>query len=431
MPKIFSSVFVKLFAILVAAGIGINLAILLFIGSFRHHLSTTYESHLARYIDFLVQEIGEPPDLQRAQRLATETGMKIAYDSPSRQWATHPRGEFPEQVCHHLFNLQDGRIQAGSYHGQHVFYVARDDGRLTFFLPKTWDADRKIKVFGLILLLGITLLLAAVYFAIRRVLKPLRGLEEGVRQVAQGRLGHQVPVQGRDELSALSRSFNDMTRQIALLIKAKERLVLDVSHELRSPLTRSKVALAMLPESAGKQSLLEDIGEMEAKIAELLESARAVGVKAELKRVPTDLAELIARTAAGFKDRPPGVRLAELPQLPPVSLDPRQTERALRNIIDNALKYSVPASPPVRIALHAREAFAVITVSDRGIGIPRADLALVFEPFYRVDPSRRARTGGYGLGLSLAKTIVEAHGGRIEIDSVHGEGTTVRILLPA
>lgn len=431
MPKLFFSVFVKLFAILVAAGIGINLAIILFIGSFRHHLSTTYESHLARYIDFLVQEIGDPPDLPRAQRLAAESGMKIAFDSPSQRWATHPRSEFPAQVRYHLIDLGDGRIQAGSYHGQHVIYVARNDGRFTFFLPRAWDAGKKIKVFGTILLLGITCLMAAVYFAIRRVLQPLRGLEEGVRQVAQGRLGHQVPVRGQDELSALSHSFNEMTRQIAQLVKAKERLVLDVSHELRSPLTRAKVALAMMPESAGRQSLLEDIREMEAKIAELLETARAVGVKAELKRVPTDLAELITRTAASFQDRPPGARLAELPKLPPVPLDPRQMEKVLRNIIDNALKYSVPASPPVRIALHARESFAVITVSDRGIGIPQADLLLVFEPFYRVDPSRSARTGGYGLGLSLAKTIVEAHGGRIEIDSTYGEGTTVRILLPA
>jgi len=298
-------------------------------------------------------------------------------------------------------------------------------------VPRALDAEQKIKRFGFILLLGITLLLAAVYLAIRRVLKPLQWLAHGVQQVAQGQLAHQVPVHGRDELGALSRSFNAMTRQLAQLFKAKERLVLDVSHELRSPLTRLKVATAMLAEGSAKASHSEDIEEMEAKITELLETARAVGTKIELKRTPTDLARLISASASGFGFRPPGVRLGDLPQLTPMAIDPRQIEKALKNIIDNALKYSTEKSPPVEIALHARESYAVVTVSDQGVGIPPADLALVFEPFYRVDPSRSSRTGGYGLGLSLAKTIVEAHGGHIEIDSVYGQGTTVHIVLPA
>ncbi|MFZ1982842.1 MAG: HAMP domain-containing sensor histidine kinase [Desulfatitalea sp.] len=430
MPKLFSSVFVKLFAILVAAGIGINLGIILFIGPFRHHISTSYESHLARYIDFLVREIGEPPDLDRARRLAAETAMKIAYDSAAVQWSTHPADEFPAPIRYHLMRFLDGRIRVGSYHGHHVIYVAQNDGRFTFFVPRALSAEKKIKQFGFILLFGITLLLVGVYFAIRGVLKPLQWLKYGVQQVAQGQLAHRVPVKGRDELGELSRSFNTMTQQLAQLIKAKERLVLDVSHELRSPLTRLKVALAMLPDGTGKQSISEDIREMEDKITELLETARAVGARAELKRTPTDLARLITESAAGFRHRPPGVRLGDLPRLPLMAIDPRQIEKVLKNIIDNGLKYSTEKSPPVGISLHTRESYAVVTVTDKGIGIPQADLALVFEPFYRVDPSRSSRTGGYGLGLSLAKTIVDAHGGHIEIDSIYGEGTTVRIVLP-
>jgi signal transduction histidine kinase len=326
--------------------------------------------------------------------------------------------------------FRDGHIRVGSHHGHHVLYVTRSDARFTFFVPRAPGAEEKIKRFGFLLLLGITLLLAAVYFAIRRVLRPLNWLAHGVRQLAQGQLAHRVPVRSDDELGALSRSFNVMTEQLNQLIKAKERLVLDVSHELRSPLTRLKVATAMLPEGDGKESISEDIREMEAKISELLETARAVGTKTELRRAPTDLARLVADAAAGFGGRPPGLRLEEPAQPMVMALDARQIEKALRNIIDNALKYSRPESPPVGIGLHLREACAVVTVRDQGIGIPPADLPLVFEPFYRVDPSRSARTGGYGLGLSLAKTIVEAHGGRIEIDSIYGEGTTVRILLP-
>ncbi|MBI5895218.1 MAG: HAMP domain-containing protein, partial [Desulfobacterales bacterium] len=212
MPKFFSSVFVKLFATLAVAGIAINLGIILFIGSFRHHISTSYESHLVRYIDFLVRELGEPPDLERARRLAAETQMKIAYDSAAVHWSTHPAEEFPQPHRYHLMRFQKGRIRAGSYHGNHVINVAQHDGRLTFFVPRALDAEQKIMRFGFILLLSITLLLVAVYFAIRRVLKPLRWLEHGVQQIAQGQLAHRVPVQGHDELAALSRSFNAMTR---------------------------------------------------------------------------------------------------------------------------------------------------------------------------------------------------------------------------
>jgi signal transduction histidine kinase len=431
MSRHFSSVFVKLFGILLLAVLGINLAIILFLGAIRHHhITPALVPHIARYVEYLTAELGDPPDRARAEAIAARTNMTIFYESFAGSWATREGAVCPaREQLRHLTRIDD-RIEMGSFHVSPVIFVQTSMGRLVFYLSGHIDLDYRIKVFGLILVCAVTLWLAGVYFLIRRILKPLRWLKTGVDQAARGELSHRVPEKGRDELGDLSRAFNTMTRRLDQLLKAKERLLLDVSHELRTPMTRVKVALAMLPDSDARTSILEDLAEMEAKIAELLDTARTISVKDELRRRPTDLADLIRTTAATFARRPPGIDIAEPEPLAPVRVDPVQMEKVLKNIMDNGLKYSRAQSPPLRISLSKQDNFALIAISDQGVGIPAEDLAFVFEPFYRVDPSRSPGTGGYGLGLSLAKTIVDAHDGRIEIQSKPGRGTTVRISLP-
>jgi signal transduction histidine kinase len=431
MIRPFSSVFNKLFGIILLAVLGINLAIILFLGAIQHHhITPALVPHIARYVEYITAELGDPPDPDKAREIAARTNMAIYYESQAVSWATQADIAYPpREQLKHLTRLND-RVKMGYHHANQVIFVQTSLGRLVFYLPGHTEMDHRLTVFGLFLLGSVTLLLIALYLLIRRILKPLRWLKTGVDQAAKGELSHRVPEKGRDELGDLSRSFNTMTQHLEQLIKAKERLVLDVSHELRTPITRVKVALAMLPDSSGKESILEDMAEMEAKIAELLDTARTISVRAELRQRPTDLSDLIRKTAATFAQRPPGIDMADPEPLAPVHLDPLQMEKVLKNIIDNGLKYSTTESQPLQISLSKQENFALITVSDMGIGIPNEDLDFVFEPFYRVDPSRSPRTGGYGLGLSLAKTIVDAHDGKIEIQSEVGNGTTVRILLP-
>ncbi len=431
MIRPFSSVFNKLFGIILLAVLGINLAIILFLGAIRHHhITPALVPHIARYVEYITAELGDPPDPDKAREIAARTNMAICYESQAVSWATQADIAYPpREQLKHLTRLDD-RVEMGYHHVNQVIFVQTSLGRLVFYLPGHTEMDCRLTVFGLFLLGSVTLLLIAVYLLIRRILKPLRWLKTGVDQAAKGELSHRVPEKGRDELGDLSRSFNTMTQHLEQLIKAKERLLLDVSHELRTPITRVKVALAMLPDSSGKESILEDVAEMEAKIAELLGTARTIGVKAELRYRLTDLSDLIRKSAATFAGRPPGIDMVDLEPLAPIQLDPLQVGKVLKNIIDNGLKYSTAESPPLQISLSKQENFALITIRDQGIGIPNEDLDFVCEPFYRVDPSRSPRTGGYGLGLSLAKTIVDAHNGKIEIQSEVGQGTTVRILLP-
>lgn len=427
--RILTSVFSKLLIVILLAGLGINVALILLFGVFRHHIAGSYQPHLARYVGYLVKELGTPPDLDRARRIASETHLVIAYDAPARSWTT---AQAPLNLPDNRFRLrhQMDNIQVSSYHGVLRVVVGLGDGRLTFVVPHKAEAEKKLHILGFGLLIYVTLLMAGAYLAIRRILGPLRWLRQGVGEVARGALSHRVPARRSDELGELAAAFNTMTDRIGKLIQAKERLLLDVSHELRTPLTRMKVALAMMDPGSGKQSLDEDLREMEQKITELLESARAVNLKADLDLRETDLADLLKKAAAALSDIAPGIRMLEGPSRLLLPLDARQMDRAIRNIIDNAQKYSPLDGRPVEISLICEESRAIIQVLDHGDGIPAEDLDFVFEPFYRVDKSRSHRADGYGLGLSMAKTIIEAHGGSIAISSTLKLGTTVRISLP-
>src|SRR6185436_19750460 len=184
----------------------------------------------------------------------------------------------------------------------------------------------------------------------------------------------------------------------------------DVSHELRSPLTRIKVALALLPEGEKTRRIAADVAEMEAMISELLELERlrdGRGIRTDRQ----DLVTIVHEVAKRFEDRPPGIRVVAPAQPVLLDVDGDRIRTVLRNLLDNAIKYSLPDSGPVEVSIDQDEETVLVRVTDDGPGIPEADLASLFEPFFRVDRSRSKKSGGYGLGLSICKRIMEAHGG--------------------
>jgi signal transduction histidine kinase len=229
----------------------------------------------------------------------------------------------------------------------------------------------------------------------------------------------------------MANAFNDMTKCIREMLQARGQLLLDVSHELRSPLTRLKVALEFLPNSEVKENIREDVDEMEMMVREILETARLADKHGRLDIQPVNVAELICKTAAGFENRPLCICLDSIPDEIIIDADANLARTVLKNILNNALKYSGPSNKPVTIHVDRKNEFVVIRIRDNGIGIPKEDLPYIFEPFYRVDKSRSKDTGGYGLGLSLCKTIMEAHGGKIEIESAPASGTRVSLFFPA
>jgi signal transduction histidine kinase len=257
----------------------------------------------------------------------------------------------------------------------------------------------------------------------------LRALQEGVARLSAGDLEVVLENRTRDEFGALTDAFNRMAARVKEMVRARDQLLLDVSHELRSPLTRLKVALALLPDSAKKAQAEADAAEMDALTTELLELERLRDGRTP-RTTREDLVELLYEAAQTYQDTPPGIRVSATPPEIALDLDVDGVRTVLRNLLGNAVKYSLPDSRPIELCAKRESDTLVVRVIDDGPGIPPEDLGSIFDPFFRVDRSRSRKTGGYGLGLSICKRIVEAHGGQITATNNPGRGTCFTLTFP-
>lgn len=260
------------------------------------------------------------------------------------------------------------------------------------------------------------------------VLLPLRGLVATAHRLGAGDLATPVPVTRTDELAELEVAFETLRRRVLSMLRQKEQLLADISHELRGPLSRMAVAVPLLQvpaEDAPTVARLErEIQAMDALIGELLALARAQN--APMAHAPLDLAQ-IARELVEARElhaRQAGLTLSTELAPAPAEGDARLLARAMGNLLDNALKYT-PAGGHVRVQT-APGRFRVV---DDGPGVAAADLPHLFEPFYRPDSSRSRATGGVGLGLAIARAVAEGHGGTATL-ACGPEGTVAELRLP-
>jgi signal transduction histidine kinase len=427
--RIIRSVFTKLLTVIILAGICINLVVGGFFWHYRNLAGGPFHRNVVQYLNYLIADMGNPPSPERAREIARQSLLEIRYESPGLSWSTSDdlpgafKGRFSAW-------RQEPNIRLGKYRDRYVIEVDRKPGRFIFGLSQNLQIDSERNRLLVIMFVLLTAILAAAFFALRHILKPVKWLNTGVEEVGRGNLKHRVPLKNADEFRDLAAAFNDMTARIEDMLQTKDQLLLDISHELRTPITRMKVALEFLPESRARKSLQADIVEMEKMVGGILETARLRHKYAELKKQPADLVALLKQTAAAFEKQPPGIVIVDLPQEIILQVDPHQIKTVFENLLSNAFKYCEPESNPVKISVERRAAEVIVRIEDYGIGIPQEELAHIFEPFYRVDKSRSKDTGGYGLGLSLCKTIMEAHEGKIEVQSRLKEGTTVLLFFP-
>jgi len=443
--KILNSVFTKLLAVLLITGLLINLSVAVFFMKtfeFSDSDKVPFKEYLNHYTASLIREMGNPPDLDRAREITRRIPVEIRYEGKDFNWST--TRDFPN-TSRLLLHKKPGKekIRILRHHKDFFIVVRHDPGYFIFKLKPMFGHGGLDEKYVPALLLFLTVILAGAYLVIRRILKPISALTGGVKQVSDGNLDYRVVCKKKDELGELAESFNEMTARIAEMLHTKERLLLDVSHELRSPITRMKVALEFLPEGKARENIREDILELEKMVSEILETARLKTEYGHLNLNNVDLAKLIKEIAGFFKDTPPGVHVEATPSsagMPAeegvaskvtLRIDEDRIRSVLRNTISNAVKYSENSKKPVNVCIEAKDDYTVIIIRDFGPGIPAEELPFIFEPFYRIDKSRSKHTGGYGLGLSLCKTIMEAHGGKIEIESKPQKGTKVSLFFPA
>jgi len=273
---------------------------------------------------------------------------------------------------------------------------------------------------------GLVILATAVLLA-RRLSRPLENLADAAQHIGSGQWPAPLPEEGPQELAALARSFNQMGQQVRELLANRTTLLAGISHDLRTPLARIQLALAMLPENAEPdlvQGMQRDLEEMNRLIGQFLEISRGLGdAKLEwvdVREALCELADNARRGGAQVEWRDAGPCRRELHKL--------ALCRIVANLLENAVRYG--AGQPVEMEYICGDDGLVLSIMDRGPGIPAEAREAVFRPFYRLEQSRSAQTGGSGLGLAIARQLAEANQWTIELLPRDGGGTVARVGIP-
>ena len=392
---------------------------------FRPQVENTILPNLGRYIEYLVEDIGYPPDLRRAAELAEQLPFEIRIEGQGVEWSSNPGiGPIDEYRLSPAPKPHD-RIFFGRHRRNQYLVVQARGYSYLFAIDDEFRRGSERRHWILFASLG--LILAILYIAIRRMLRPIEAISRQVEKIGEGDLEQQLNTQGGSELARLADGVNHMSGRIKSMLESKSALLLAISHELRSPMTRMRVNLELQEPNETRQKLIDDLREMESLVTAILESERLNSSHAPLNLGRCQLLRLVEDVVSAH---PQAGRIRT--RLTPVEMiaDELRLRLLLKNLIDNACHYSKPSDGLVEVVLECTSDQVRIEVRDQGIGIEARELPRLTEAFYRPDDARGRATGGYGLGLYLCMLVVDAHRGRMTIESEPGEGTLVAVELP-
>jgi signal transduction histidine kinase len=250
-----------------------------------------------------------------------------------------------------------------------------------------------------------------------------------VASFGSGDFKHRIRLQRKDELGELANSVNTMADDIEGMLEAKRQLILAISHEMRSPLTRVRLNAELLDDSEPRERIIQDLKLLEHELQELLETERLESNHSKLERQLTNPQQLIDSVINEYFE--PAVWQRYFDESDgSIPLDVARIKLLIKNLLDNAQRHTNLQHGQLEVQSRLTEDGWHFQVSDYGDGIAEEHLRYLTEPFYRVDKARQRSTGGYGLGLYLCRVIAEAHGGYLSIQSQLGQGTQVAIYIP-
>jgi signal transduction histidine kinase len=377
-------------------------------------------------INLIVDNIGVPPDLERASQLSQELSLTIIIRSPHINWQSDDQNDLDISEAEFVRRLS-AEAQMMEVGNEDVIRVSR--GGYEYFLnrrvPTLSEYDYVVVYLGLTMA---ALVLLLNFWLVRRLLEPVRQLREGAERICDGDLSYRVKSNRTDELGELTDSVNHMADSLQSMLEAKRQLLLAISHELRTPITRAKLQLEFLDDGMVKDALGDDINEIDLLISDLIEAERLSNQHQALLAEHVDFADYIGLVLQAYHDYKGGVVFEEPEQDASVSIDKLRTRLLLTNIVNNAIRHG--RDKPITVRISFSDTYVLLEVEDQGEGISPEHMEHLSEPFYRADSARQRNTGGFGLGLYLCRLIAEAHGGRLEISSELGVGTHVKVYLP-
>ena len=355
--------------------------------------------------------------------LADEKGRDVLTGEDRSALVRRARLGTPETALDRFFPLGNATLARAAEDGRYWFF---------FIVPRTSLAPSFLTPPHLFFMAAAVLLC---YWLALHLTSPVRALQKAVERFGGGDFTARVGSNRRDELGQLANTFDRMAGRMETLLTAERRLLLDISHELRSPLARLGVAVELARSGENLDAALNRIQKesdrLNALVGQLLQVTRAEGDPSSLRRDPVRLDELVQQLVddSAIEAAARGCKLEYLRREPvTVDGDPELLRRAVENVIRNAIRYSPPAAA-VEVTLARRNGRAVVDVRDRGPGVPEEALPRLFDAFYRVEKSRDSLSGGIGLGLSIARRAIELHKGGIRARNAQ-PGLEVELELP-
>jgi signal transduction histidine kinase len=396
--------------------------------------------HLSLHVSYVLNDIGSPPRIERAIGITERVPVDIRILGPDLDWASDPN--FPRLselvfAPSPTFSDDPGSwvdelkgVEFAEWQHHRFLKMSQGEYDIVVATPRIAEAPSGFDLTYLIVGMGLTLLLIA-YAAVSWLFRPINLIREGSAHIGRGNFDHRIANIRGDQLGDLANEINQLAADVERMLDAKRALLLGISHELRTPLSRMRLTLEFLENEKDKQSLKEEILEMEKIVAALLEAERLNVRHAALARSYVLISDLVSELLNDFfsrdRDR---IQLSQSDSTLQASIDGGRITLLLKNLLSNALRYSKASDGKVELNITTENSGLVFTVRDHGPGLPNDAADHIGEPFYRGDRSRDRKSGGTGLGLYLATLVARAHGGSLTLRENSDSGACFEVRIP-
>ncbi|MEL7185843.1 MAG: HAMP domain-containing sensor histidine kinase [Pseudomonadota bacterium] len=396
--------------------------------------------HLSLHVSYVKEDIGSPPRIERAIAITERVPVDIRIIGPDIDWASDPdfpriadldfgpSPAFSDDPDAWVDELQG--IEFAELDNHNFLKIKQDAYSIVVVSPRIADTSAGPDLVLIIVGLGL-LYLSIGYFAVNWLFKPIRAIRAGAAHIGRGNFEHRILNIRRDQLGDLAGDINALASDVQHMLDAKRALLLGISHELRTPMSRMRLALEFIDSDKDRETLRAEIAEMEKIVVSLLEAERLATRHEPLSRVPVEIGSLVNNLIDNYfaRDReridvqmPTGELRADV--------DEARITLMLKNLLSNAIRHSSGEGRDILLSVTADGGELVFEISDDGPGMSREQARHIGEPFYRGDPSRTRDTGGTGLGLYLAMLVADAHGGSLKLLNPDEPGARFEARIP-